>query len=185
MKFKLKKILKYLRIFEFKYFRAILKNPKISIHESSIIGKNIEIYPNGTITIEKNVKLFGNSIIVGNDTEESNITIKEGTKINYNFYVNYSGGCFIGKNCAIATNVSIITSSLDYKNVALFSKAKNKNEKVVIEDNCWIGTGAIILPGVKIPSRTIIAAGSVVTKIIDKPGIYAGIPAKMIKEVGE
>lgn len=57
---------------------------------------------------------------------------------------------------------------------------KGLNEKIIIEDDVWVGYGAIILSGVKIGQGSIIAAGSVVTKNVDSFSIYAGVPAKKI-----
>lgn len=56
------------------------------------------------------------------------------------------------------------------------------NLLTVIEDDVWVGYGTIIMGGVKIGMGSIIAAGSVVTKDVDPYSIYAGCPAKKIKE---
>jgi chloramphenicol O-acetyltransferase type B len=58
---------------------------------------------------------------------------------------------------------------------------KGVNSKVIIEDDVWIGYGAIIMSGVKIRRGSIIAAGSVVTKDVEPYSIVGGNPAKLIK----
>jgi acetyltransferase-like isoleucine patch superfamily enzyme len=58
---------------------------------------------------------------------------------------------------------------------------KGLHEKVVIGDDVWIGYGSIILSGVKIGEGSIIAAGSVVAKDVEAFSIYAGVPAKKIR----
>lgn len=58
---------------------------------------------------------------------------------------------------------------------------KGLNEKVIIEDDVWIGFGTIILSGVRICKGSIIAAGSIVTKDIEPFSIYAGVPAKKMR----
>lgn len=58
---------------------------------------------------------------------------------------------------------------------------KGLNLKVIVEDDVWIGYGSIILSGVKIGQGSIIAAGSVVTKDVEPYSIYAGNPAKKIR----
>lgn len=171
------------KLFGFKKFIKTMSNKNISIHHSCRIGSDFVFNPAGKILFAKNVALFGKSIIVADENPDAILEIGEGTKINYNFYLNYTGGCSIGANCAIASNVSITSSSLYYKNSAVFSQAENENRRVVIKDNCWIGTGAIILPGVTIVSGTIIAAGAVVNKSIDVSGVYGGVPAKKIKDL--
>ena len=58
---------------------------------------------------------------------------------------------------------------------------KGANQKIVIEDDVWIGLGSIILSGVKIGTGSIIAAGSVVTKDVEPYSFYGGNPAKKIR----
>jgi acetyltransferase-like isoleucine patch superfamily enzyme len=53
-----------------------------------------------------------------------------------------------------------------------------------IGDHVSIGSNATILP-VRICSHTVIGAGSVVTRAISKPGIYAGNPARLIRDLSE
>lgn len=57
-------------------------------------------------------------------------------------------------------------------------------KQVVIGDDVWIGTRAIILPGVNIGSHSIVAAGSVVTKSFPDFSVIGGVPAKLIKQRG-
>lgn len=59
---------------------------------------------------------------------------------------------------------------------------KGLHDKTVVSDDVWIGYGSIILSGVKIGQGSIIAAGSVVTGDIEPFSIYAGVPARKIKE---
>ena len=47
----------------------------------------------------------------------------------------------------------------------------------------WIGSGAIVLPGVTIGDNSVIAAGSVVTKDVPENSVYGGNPAKLIKKI--
>jgi len=59
---------------------------------------------------------------------------------------------------------------------------KELNQITVIEDDVWIGYGTIVMSGVTIGRGSIIAAGSIVTKNVDPYSIYAGAPAKKIKD---
>ena len=59
---------------------------------------------------------------------------------------------------------------------------KGINSNVIIEDDVWVGHRAIVLSGVKIGRGSIIAAGSVVTKNVERYTIVAGVPAKKIRE---
>lgn len=92
----------------------------------------------------------------------------------------------IGKRVAIAPGVIIITSSspnLSRLREEVYVQTKLiKTEKVIIEDDAWIGAGVIILPGVKIGRGAIVGAGSVVTKDVPEGSIVYGVPAKTIKK---
>ena len=58
---------------------------------------------------------------------------------------------------------------------------KGLNQKIVIEDDVWIGVGSTILSGVTIGIGSIVAAGSVVTKSVEPYSIYGGNPAHKIR----
>lgn len=54
---------------------------------------------------------------------------------------------------------------------------------VIIEENVWIGENAAIMPGVRIGANAIIGTNAVVTKDVPPNAVYAGIPAKLIKQL--
>jgi acetyltransferase-like isoleucine patch superfamily enzyme len=60
-----------------------------------------------------------------------------------------------------------------------------KSEPVIIEDHVWIGSKAIILPGVRIGSRSTIGAGSIVTRNIPPRCVAAGNPARVLRHLTE
>jgi acetyltransferase-like isoleucine patch superfamily enzyme len=90
----------------------------------------------------------------------------------------------IHNNVEIASGVRLVT----HDDSVSMLKRMNNNSNVFIDsvgsieifDNCFIGTGSIILPNVKIGPNAIIAAGSVVTKNVDAGQVVAGIPASKI-----
>ena len=121
---------------------------------------------------------------------------KNNLKIGDNFYIGkYSiieCDAEIGNNVIFANHVSLIGRyDHHYQQVGvpirLASQIRDKdyqwkglNQKVVIEDDVWVGLGAIILSGVKIGTGSIIAAGSVVTRNVEPFSVYGGNPAKKI-----
>jgi acetyltransferase-like isoleucine patch superfamily enzyme len=56
---------------------------------------------------------------------------------------------------------------------------------IVIEDDVWIGAGAIITDGVRIGRGAVVAAGAVVTSDVPPHTVVAGVPARVIRRVGE
>ena len=74
-------------------------------------------------------------------------------------YLQGNGGIYLGNYVRFASNVGIISGNHD-----LYSHSKHVNKEVRIGDYTWLGMGSIILPGVELGPRTIVGAGSVVTK---------------------
>lgn len=58
-----------------------------------------------------------------------------------------------------------------------------KHSFIHIGQGSWLGAGVIVLPGVTIGAGCVIAAGAVVTKDCEPNGLYAGVPAKRVKEL--
>jgi len=92
-------------------------------------------------------------------------------------YIQGNGGLFIGSYVAITSNCGIISGNHDP-----LDHSKHIDKEVRIEDHCWIGMNSMILPGVHLGPRTVVGAGSVVTKSFPEGYcIIAGNPAKLIK----
>lgn len=83
----------------------------------------------------------------------------------------------IGNNVTISNNVSLIThdSSIS-KAIPEFTDIFGE---IQIDDNCFVGMNAIVLPGVHICENVIVAAGAIITKSIEEPGtIWGGYQRK-------
>lgn len=95
-------------------------------------------------------------------------------------------GITIGDRVTVGANTVILDSdchSLNHLDRWTENDMKNcKSKPIVIEDDVLIGTGSYILKGVHIGARTVIGAGSVVTKDIPADCIAAGNPCKVIKQ---
>lgn len=96
------------------------------------------------------------------------------------YYNNFSAEIHLGKGTYIAPNVGIITANHNHQNLDEHLPGK----PVVIGEKCWIGMNSIILPGVTLGDKTIVGAGSVVTKSFEEGNIVlGGNPAKIIKKL--
>lgn len=89
----------------------------------------------------------------------------------------------IGNRVAVSPNVSFLCSMHPEK--SNLSRIYGKIEPIIVEDDVWIGAGAIILAGVKLHRCSIIGAGSVVTKNVPEKTVVAGVPARYLKDVPE
>jgi maltose O-acetyltransferase len=93
----------------------------------------------------------------------------------------------IGNRVAIAPGVIIISSSAPnnstLKNNDYVKKNLIQTEDIIIDDDVWIGAGAIIMPGIKIGKESIVGAGAVITENVPDRSIVAGIPARIIKKL--
>lgn len=107
-----------------------------------------------------------------------------------NVYANFHLTCvddthiYVGDYTMIGPNVTIATAGHPIT-PALREQAYQYNMPVHIGRNCWIGAGAVIMPGVNIGDNTVIGAGSVVTKDIPAGVVAVGNPCRVMREVGE
>jgi len=96
------------------------------------------------------------------------------------YFQNFLGHIYIGKGSYIAPNVGIITANHNIENLDAHTEGKD----VIIGEKCWIGMNSVILPGVELGEKTIVAAGAVVTKSFPQGNVVlAGVPARVIKEI--
>lgn len=97
-------------------------------------------------------------------------------------HIDGRNGIEFGRNVWIGPRVSIISMNHDVSDFNKYISCKS----VVIEDNCWLASNCVILPGVHLGTHTIVAAGAVVTKSFPFGNqILGGVPAKIIKKIGQ
>jgi maltose O-acetyltransferase len=89
----------------------------------------------------------------------------------------------IGDRVYMAHRVNIITATHHIGDHAMRATLPQKREPVTIGDGCWLGTGSVVLPGVTVGPGCVIAAGGVVTRDCDCDGLYAGVPARRIRDL--
>lgn len=145
------------------------ENTKIKNPKNLILGKNINICSNSVLVCGNKIKLQDNSYI-GFFTEIMCLHAVE-----------------IGKNVICGPYMFITDSNHEYKdiNIPIFEQGapcNEKNNKIIIEDDCWIGAHVSIIGNVKIGKHSIIAAGAVVNKNIPSFCVAGGVPAKVLKK---
>lgn len=178
--------------------------PRAMVRAGVKVGARIQLYGMPIVSMSG-----GSEIVIGGDCvlcSRSDMTdlgvnhpiilrtLRSGACIAIGDHTGISGGSIcaatrieIGSECLLGANVTI--SDTDFHPVTPVGRRYNIDWKdiaaapVIIEDNVFIGTGAVILKGVRIGKNSVIGAGAVVTKSIPANSIAAGNPAKVIRSV--
>lgn len=134
-------------------------------------GRNFRFDPSGVYSF--------NSIIVGDNVNLGMKPILLATK----------SRIIIGNNVIFGPEVEIRGGNHRFDLVGKFISSIQDEEKkisddlgVIIDDDVWIGTRAIILHGVRISRGSVVGAGAVVTKNVPPYSIVGGVPAKIIQQ---
>lgn len=112
------------------------------------------------------------------------VTIGAGTFINYDCVLLDVAAIAIGSHCQIGPRVQLLTATHP-----LDPEARRRGweyaEPITVGDNVWLGGGAIVCPGVRIGTDTVVGAGAVVTADLPPGVLAAGTPARVLRELGE
>ena len=162
---------------------------RIYLRKAELQGRKIRVWGRpetqiwGTLIVGDRVRLVSTITPMEIAVQENAVLeIGENTFINYGTSIAAYDCVKIGKNCLVGTYVNISDNNFHR------SEPDRRNEipesrPVILEDNVWLGTRAIILPGVKIGAGSIVGAGSVVTHDIPPRVVAAGVPAKVIHTI--
>ena len=135
------------------------------------------------------LRLSGKVIVLGPLTVVpvgggKNIRIGDRTFLNSNIRFASRGGVTIGRFVQIAANVNFETASHDIDFEA-GSTRRSTYAPIIVHDHAWIGSGAIILPGVTIGRGAVVAGGAVVHRDVEPLTVVGGVPARFIRQVTE
>ena len=115
----------------------------------------------------------------GHKGPNANLTVGDRCTFHNNF-INVCEPVVIGDDVGLSPEVSILTHGFWQ---SVLEGYPRKFAGVTIGNNVIVGYRSVILPGVKIADNCVIGANSTVTKSLDKPGVYAGNPAKFIRDI--
>lgn len=165
---------------------------RLHIAESASIGKNVKLLSSGDISANDEAHFYiGENAFIGDEVElgiTPNSILKIGKNTSMHKGTVILGNVQIGSYCIFSYNIFIASGNhvtnlnptwliKDQDDKYLISQPK---ERVVIEDDVWLGWGVFIKSGVYIGKGAIIGANSVVTKNIEPYSIYAGSPARQL-----
>ncbi|MCM1235057.1 MAG: acyltransferase [Ruminococcus flavefaciens] len=98
-------------------------------------------------------------------------------------FIGAGGGVTIGNNVSIAHNTTILSTTHTFNDLKQPIKYQPiEMKQTIIQDNVWLGCGAVITAGVIIGTGCVVGANSTVTKSVDDFSIVAGCPAKLIRK---
>jgi acetyltransferase-like isoleucine patch superfamily enzyme len=150
------------------------------------IGDNVVIEQGVLVFHPQNI-LLGSNIYIGHNTilhgyYKNDIRIGDDTWIGQGCFLHGAGGILIGRAVGLGPMVKILTSA--HREGSLSEPlvfCELQFGRVIVEDGCDIGMGSVILPGVKIGEGSIIGAGSVVTGDVPSYSVFAGNPARFLR----
>jgi maltose O-acetyltransferase len=127
----------------------------------------------------------------------SGATIRSGSTFSGSAGVSIGADCYIGYQCDfnraasitihdnvyIAHRVSIVTATHAIGDSVRRASSPQLRRPVTIRRGCWLGAGSMILPGVTVGEGCVIAAGAVVTADCARDGLFAGVPARRVRDL--
>lgn len=134
-------------------------------------------------------RAIGDNVFLGPNLEVrgwESWSIGSNVSLHNSCFIDATGGLTIRSDVSIAHQCSIITFEHTWSDLARPIR-DNPHEygPIEIDSDVWVGCGSRILAGVKIGSRAIVAAGSVVTKDVPPRVIVGGVPAKVLRSMQE
>lgn len=161
--------------------KATLRGAKLGKGTRFSWGARIVTSKQSKVHFGRNCKVLGGAII--SPHPNGIIVFGDNCSINPYCVIYGHGGLRVGDNVRIAAHVTIIPANhtYEFKNGEMVHSNLSR-KGIIIGNNVWIGSGARILDGVEITANTIIGAGAVVTRSVEVPGVYGGVPAKLIKK---
>lgn len=163
--------------------------PKILIDKQCklIIGDNVEFRRNIEIRVHNSSKIIiNNNIRIDRgvrllSANKAVIDLAEGCRIGLYSVFNGGDSIFVGKKALISGFVYLQTSMHNHKSIDKPIQEQGfTHAPVVLEDDTWLGTHVVVLPGVVIGTKSVVGSNAVVSKSVLPNQVVVGIPAKPI-----
>jgi acetyltransferase-like isoleucine patch superfamily enzyme len=149
-------------------------------------GSYLHACPSGIEIGEDSIVMHGAVLHVYNFRDLPNAGIKIGRDSLIGEYtiIRGQGGVTIGDRVFTSPFTQIIAVNHIFDDPKRpFTDQGITAEGIVIEDDCWLGAGAVITDGVRVGKGSVVAAGAVVTKDVPPHSVVAGVPARVIKTI--
>lgn len=177
---------------------SIKKKLNAAVERHRFLKRNLGVRSDNTLKLRKSSYIkCGKNVIIGEESRllcwdeyngkplqnKPNITIGDNFHATRRLTMQCANSITIGNDVLVASDVFIIdyNHGTDPRTPSYLNNPLLLSDGVKINDGAWIGNNAVILGGVTIGEKAIVAAGSVVTKNVPPYTIVAGNPAKVIK----
>lgn len=165
------------------------RTTQIELGRGCVLGARVRIDPGvqGFVTVGKRAWLAADVEV----QTESRVAIGDGTSVQRRSTIN--GTTRLGRGCILAPNVFISSGTHPFRFIPHLSIREQERQMAAktmdleafdrpiwVQDDCWLGTNAVILPGVTIGKGSIVGANAVVTKDIPPYSVVAGAPARIV-----
>lgn len=153
-----------------------------------LLGRRLRIKNSKYLRVGSNVTINDNARFLFVDecagySYDPQVTIGNGVFITYNFTLMAAAPVVIHDGVLIASNVMITSENhgTSPENNRSYASTPLEGKAVEIGSGCWLCEKVMIMPGVTLGERCIVAAGAVVTKSFPAYSMVAGVPAKIVK----
>ena len=181
-----------------------------NIASDVFIGRHVKILEKKSLYLKKKAKLqdgvyidalstdgvkLGNNVAIGRNSRiectgslssvGKGISIGDRTTFGSDCYFGCAGGIEIGEDVVAGQYIRFHSENHNYDDLEKLIKDQGVNHQgIKINDNCWIGAGAVFLDGAEIGSGCVVAANAVVSAKFTENCVIGGIPARVIKKRG-
>lgn len=170
-------------------FKEVGKGVDLDLKGNITVGKNFRLGKGVSLIVEKGASLsIGDNVYIGTNSYikcyGGKLIIGDNVSINAHAFINACGGVIINSDTRIGAKFVCIASNHIFSDrTTLMRKQGISRKGIEIGSNNWLGANVTVLDGVKISDDNVIGAGAIVTKSIDRTGIYVGVPATLAKEL--
>jgi maltose O-acetyltransferase len=130
------------------------------------------------VIVERHLEVLSGLRVTG----EGRLTIGDCSFINHDCLIDAAGNVTLGRNVALANRVSLLTSGHELDDPRARA-GRRVLEPIVVGDGAWLGAGVTVLGGVTVGAGAVVAAGSVVRADVPPHTLWAGVPARFVRQL--
>lgn len=159
------------RVLNYLLNHVVNRVPSYRFRHACYRGLGIDVRPGAGVQLGCYVWFFGPGQV-----RRDGVVIGRGTRVNRGCCLDARAPLTIGEHVSISAGVNVLTTQHDWR----APDFPLQSRPVVIEDHVWIGMGATVLPGTFLGRGAVVAAGAVVSGVVEPLTVVAGVPAQPV-----